>query len=280
MTITSATIAEGRNIITSSDCKADMPLCTDEDQLTSEVPYVPAFAMNNMVRPDGSWIPWSCPECEYVITNPFDPCSNLNLKELNALINEGLLDMDEIDHPQWPERCTECKMLKRLSDRIKVWQKKFKQRFNPNKHKYIKLLTITLDMDNKRFSDDKEAYISQCREKLRYGFWQMRRTQTWKNCIDGGLWFFEYTTDGISTNCHMHAILLGKYLPQKKIVELTTHYNLGKVVWINADPKKTLDHSLGYIGHYAKKQYQMNGRNRNGFGSMLKPPPPGRGTAR
>ena len=261
-------------------------VCTDRDQLTSEIEARPHWASDNLQRPDGSWIAWSCPKCEWHSLDPWyhfidDSCVLDINTEISFWHSQGKniperekwrLDMELIPLKAWPSRCRDCSRSKKTSDLIKTKVKKFKEVYSPRRHGMVKFLTLTLDSGPMRFTDRRQEYIDKSRQQLIKGFWEMRRTPTWKKYVDGGLWFFEWTygdTEVISVNCHMHSIILGKYFPQDIIVELATHYGLGKIVDIRADANKTLEESCAYIGHYAKKQLHNGGRNRNAFGIML-----------
>ncbi len=252
--------------------------CTDRGQLTSEIEERPHWASDNLQRPDGSWVRWSCPKCEWHSLDPWyhfidDSCVLDINKEISYWHSQGeWLDEELIPLKAWPARCSDCSRSKKTSDLVKKLTKRFRKVFCPKRHGIVKLLTLTLDSGPMRFTDRRDEYIDNSRQKLIKGFWEMRRTSTWKKHVDGGLWFFEWTygaTEVVSVNCHLHSIILGKYFPQDLIVELATHYGLGKIVDIKADSKKSLEQSLAYIGHYAKKQLHNGGRNRNAFGIML-----------
>ena len=178
----------------------------------------------------------------------------------------------------WPIRCKLHQKEKALWVRKNIWIKKFERHFDRAIHKHIKMITLTCDLHGDRSPEEYRAI-------LRKEFYKMRQTKTWRKYIDGGIWFYEYTTktfnqkniDGDETedntiilNPHLHILALGKFFPQEELSNLTDAYKLGKIVDIRSDINKTLDESLAYLTHYLKKErYQVNGRNRNCFGIMM-----------
>lgn len=234
--------------------------CPDKTQLTSEVTDIPDWAYVCGYDPrtnEPIFFVFSCRSCEYKFIG------------------------DE-DAPRWPIRCSDCNKQFMLWKRTRTWTKKFQDWFDKDLHKYVKLMTLTVELHEIipgiDIEKDEAVLISRARKKLTAAFKKMRRTAAWKKYVDGGLWFFEWTEEShqegdiiwTKYNPHLHVILLSKYFPQKEIKQLATHYDLGEIVDIRADKTKTVDDSLAYIAHYSKKQYQSEGRNRNAFGCLTR----------
>ncbi len=255
-----------RNNISSTDPESPMTVCPDRTQVTREemiaLSEVPDWASQfSWIDSDGKpkYYVWTCKACRWITSS----------------------DGETV----YPKRCIDCCKQYNLWRRCRTWRKKFKQWFCPEIHVFVKFLTLTVELheilpgDGNQFTISKKELIDRARTKLTSAFKKMRRTATWKKYVDGGLWFFEWTEHEESDeiiwtdfNPHLHVILLSKYFPQKEIKKLSEHYGLGRIVDIQADKTKTFDDSLAYITHYAKKQYQCEGRNRNAFGYLTRAP--------
>lgn len=256
----------GRNHISLIEPDSPMTACTDRTQLTREVGELPDWAYICNYDPmtkEPIFFVWTCKACEY----PIDKVSELI---------------------RYPIRCSSCNKQFMSWKRTRTWASKFKDWFDQDVHKYVKLLTLTVD-DFRIVEEITPELISAARSKLTSSFKKMRRTAAWKKYVDGGLWFFEWTEETIvsgeqmnlknevhrtdeikSFNPHLHVILLSKYFPQGEIKTMSQHYGLGEIVDIRADKEKTAEDSLAYISHYSKKQYQEEGRNRNAFGCLTR----------
>lgn len=262
MTIILKPPPSGANHIATINPNSAVMTCPDRTQLTSEVDSLPDWAYicgYDQQTKEPIFFVWSCEACEY----PIDQVS---------------------EDIRFPIRCSSCNKKFMLWKRTRTWCKKFESWFDQGIHKYVKLLTLTVDLHEilpgigEQFVLSREELIKRARTKLTSSFKKMRRTTSWKNHVDGGLWFFEWTEDEKESgdivwtnfNPHLHVILLSKYFPQQEIVDLATNYGLGEIVDIRADKTKTAEDSLAYISHYSKKQYQEHGRNRNAFGCLTK----------
>lgn len=248
----------GGNHIPSLYPDRPMTSCPDKTQLTREVEKIPDWAYVLGYDQDGKpvFFVWTCARCDWYI--------------------------DDFQSDIWPIRCSDCNKKFMQWKRTRTWTKKFETWFDQDKHKFVKLLTLTVNLHEILpgidIESQKQELVKRARTKLTAAFKKMRRTAAWKNHVDGGLWFFEWTEESTIAgdivwtefNPHLHVILLSKYFPQKEIKELAMHYDLGEIVDIRADKTKTAEDSLAYISHYSKKQYQSEGRNRNAFGCMMR----------
>ncbi|AXH79199.1 MAG: replication protein [Circular genetic element sp.] len=183
-----------------------------------------------------------------------------------------------------PNRCTKC-------DReLKRWQREMngieqiKKQFNWERHKFLKFGTIGLAGSKEFPIDMAEDQIKPYREELVAKFKILRRKPIWKDCVDGGKWFFEVTTrthvtqkqldDGeytvsVKLNPHLHILFMGpKKINYDQLQLACKKVGLGKFHFSKSTSGTKFQNVLRYISGYLKKDNQFQGVNRGSFGFL------------
>ena len=213
-------------------------------------------------------------------------------------------------HTSWgscrPNRCTNCdRDLKRWL-RIQKWKRKIIANFDYDKHRFLKFGTVGLPGDKIFPIENEDDYI-EFRERLTHNFKQLRREPLWKECVDGGMWFFEVTERPIPVpadnqvriiealvvaekvhyaplivqptlkkiNPHLHILFFGpKKVPYEELQELCVKHGLGRFKFskptdkVGNDIMPGIKNALYYTMSYLKKETQVQGRNRDTFGAL------------
>ncbi len=188
-----------------------------------------------------------------------------------------------------PNRCLECKRDCNAWQLTQEWKKKLKESFSFRRHRFIRMLTLGLP-GQKIFQEDeieKQALIF--RDTLVENFKKLRARAIWKDCVDGGMWFYEYTLDivegGIKINPHLHMVVLAsKMVPIKELNDYiessgfnsdTKGIQLGRL-WVSPTrdkrgriKKTSTSDAINYCVNYLKKDTQSNGKNRHTFGNQF-----------
>lgn len=165
-----------------------------------------------------------------------------------------------------------------------------------------------------QFSGHRETMLlkdlSQGRAHLISGFNNLRKSVFWKKHVDGGAWFYEYTTDAsdqyVTIDCldgpsdigtkpetitwtigdhttvhpHLHCLILSpKKIPMPLLNQELRNRGLGDA-WVTVpkdkngniieDDKMSINRALGYALKYLDKNIQIDGRNRGTFGSLYR----------
>jgi len=192
----------------------------------------------------------------------------------------------------FPIRCRECNTNYCKWKRIQVWKERLIARFDYNRHRYIRMLTIGISGDKLYPKEILEDMIETWRKDLTTRFAKLRRTKYWDEHVDGGIWFFETTvhphmTEGHhryylgadadelvkhQVNPHIHVVLLGRYLDQQMLQEELEKQGLG-LPWITArdGASENIHSALDYCMAYLNKTPNYQGRQRDTFGCMRKP---------
>lgn len=200
-----------------------------------------------------------------------------------------------------PNRCKDCdRDLKRWL-RIKKWENKFKDRFDWDRHRFLKFGTVGIPGEKKFLITDFDDSMKSYRDDLTTKFKKLRQTEVWKNHVDGGMWFFEITSETIPQNFrlqersssslnpivlpdlemkinpHLHIVFFGpKKIPYDALQEACSDSGLGKFHFSSPKDKAGnsvipgISNALDYLFSYLKKENQIEGRNRNTFGVMHK----------
>ncbi len=192
----------------------------------------------------------------------------------------------------YPIRCRECNTNYCKWKRIQVWKERLIARFDYNRHRYIRMLTIGRAGEKLYPEEILDDMIEHWRKDLTTRFAKLRRTKYWDEHVDGGIWFFETTvhphmTEGHhryylgadadelvkhQVNPHLHVVLLGRYLDQQKLQEELENQGLG-LPWITArdGSSENIHSALDYCMAYLNKTPNYQGRQRDTFGCMRKP---------
>jgi hypothetical protein len=150
---------------------------------------------------------------------------------------------------------------------------------------------LTLGLPGKKTfpADEIEERAEEFRNKLVENFKKLRARSIWKDCIDGGMWFYEYTLDivkgGVKINPHLHMVILAnKMVPIKEMndyIERSGFYSdtegiqLGRIHVSSSRDKQgrikktSARDAINYCCNYLKKDTQSNGRNRQTFGNQF-----------
>ena len=186
------------------------------------------------------------------------------------------------------------------TDRLR---RKILLKFDYRRHMCIKMLTISLHRDTLLREDLAEQRAHGLRR-----FHNLRKSKFWKAHVDGGVWFYEVTTntsdETLTIDCpdiptdlglefetitwstgrhttvhpHLHCLLLSpKKIPMNLLNHELRSRELGDA-WITVpkdrdgniidDDKVSIKQALGYALSYVKKKDQEDGRNRGTFGTL------------
>ncbi len=192
----------------------------------------------------------------------------------------------------YPIRCRECNTNYCKWKRIQVWKERLLARFDYNRHRYIRMMTISMPGDKIYPIDIYDDMIEHWRHELTTRFAKLRRSKYWKEHVDGGIWFFETTVHphlyqrfieyelgsdpeilvDNKINPHLHVVLLGRYLDQQLLAEELENHGLG-LPWITArdGSSENIHSALDYCMAYLNKSPNYQGRQRDTFGCMRKP---------
>lgn len=145
---------------------------------------------------------------------------------------------------------------------------------------------VTLGIPGKKFHDvkDIDILIAEYRKFIVGEFHRLRERKIWKESVDGGMWFFEVVINleegGVKLHPHLHMVLLcSKMLPIVDLNEYVAGPNgiaLGRFhVSTPRNPNGTIKKAkpadaINYCMSYLKKEEQLDGRNRQTFGTMYK----------
>ena len=166
----------------------------------------------------------------------------------------------------------------------KSYQKKLRKKFNKRRHHHIRMATVGKPGTKIVDSNKLESAIISYRQEIVYELYKLRKKKIWKEHVDGGLWFFEYTIDlqgegKVKVNPHLHLVLLcPKMFPVKQIneyVECLSGIGLGRFhisTPRHADgrlKKSSASDAINYCLSYLKKDNQLDGKNRSAFGNMF-----------
>ncbi len=185
-----------------------------------------------------------------------------------------------------PNRCLTCARELKRWQRSAAWKKKLIAKFDRKRHHHIRMITIGLPGTKLVHQDTLLKSVYAYRQQMTRELNRLRRKPIWKNHVDGGMWFFECTTDVVNNdhvkiNPHMHLVVLcPKLFPVQKMNDylLDQHWtggiSLGRV-FINASrnddgtiKKSTPWDATNYCINYLKKDMQFEGRNRGRFGIL------------
>jgi len=191
----------------------------------------------------------------------------------------------------YPKRCSGCCREINKWRRNKAYKKLLKKHFNPRRHAFLKFLT---------FSMPGHKYLNELidhRSELIRRFNLLRKTEFWTEHVDGGIWFYEFTTnhsenqttidssiafpDGEvfgTINPHMHVILMGpKKIPMKVLNQRLATYGLGHA-YITTPRDRSgrylsnsdtgIKNAIGYVMGYLNKPSQADSKNRQAFGCL------------
>jgi hypothetical protein len=191
-----------------------------------------------------------------------------------------------------PNRCSECNNECNSWIRTQNWKKKLRESFSFRRHRFIRMLTLGLPGQKIFHADEIEKQSEVFRLQLIENFKKLRARKIWKDCIDGGMWFYEYTLDivegGVKINPHLHMVVLASkmvpikemndYIEQSGFYSETKGIQLGRIhVSVTRDKKGRIkktsaSDAINYCCNYLKKDTQSNGRNRQTFGNQFKSP--------
>lgn len=193
-----------------------------------------------------------------------------------------------------PNRCKSCARECKSWIRTQDWKKKLKESFSFRRHRFIRMLTLGLPGQKIFPAREVDVQAELFRLQLVSNFKKLRDRTIWKDCIDGGMWFFEYTLDivkgGVKINPHLHMVVLAsKMIPISEINNYIAvsgfksdqkGIQLGRVhVSTTRDKRgriKKTSHSdaINYCCNYLKKDTQSDGRNKQTFGNQFGRKPP------
>lgn len=181
-----------------------------------------------------------------------------------------------------PNRCKEHDKERKAWLRTKKVKQKLNKKFKKHRHHHVRMVTLGLP-GRKLATENIDQEISEYRKFIKEQFKLLRERKIWREHVDGGVYFFECTInieeDGQMTiNPHLHMVLL---CPQKFGVSKMNNYvagingiTLGRF-WISTPrdkkgriKKTTPDTAIHYCVSYAKKETQLDGKNRQSFGIM------------
>ncbi len=186
-----------------------------------------------------------------------------------------------------PNRCKDCDRelarWKRCQEGVKRWKKKF----NYQRHKFIKFSTIGLPGSKQFPIDSCDKAIAAYRQELVYKFKLLRRKPIWKNNVDGGQWFFEVTTRtntrqmstnmksseiiDLNLNPHLHIVFMGpSKMDYDEIQKACKSVGLGKMKFSPMKRGTKINNIMKYVYSYLKKDGQFKGINRGTFGFLVK----------
>jgi len=188
-----------------------------------------------------------------------------------------------------PNRCRPCARELKRWQHSAAWKRKLIAKFDRKRHHHIRMITIGLPgvkLVELLHKDSLLKAVHAYRVHMTSEFNRLRRKPIWKNHVDGGMWFFECTTDvvgdkQVKIHPHMHLVVLcPKLFPVGKMNDylLDQHWtggiSLGRV-FINASRNedgtiKRTDawDATNYCINYLKKDMQFEGRNRGRFGIL------------
>ncbi len=151
------------------------------------------------------------------------------------------------------------------------------------------MLTLGLPGQKIFHPDEIEKQAVEFRKTLTENFKKLRARNIWKDCVDGGMWFYEYTLDivegGVKINPHLHMVVLASkmvpitdmndYIERSGFNSETKGIQLGRIhVSTTRDKrgrikKTSASDAINYCCNYLKKDTQSNGKNRHTFGNQF-----------
>ncbi len=188
-----------------------------------------------------------------------------------------------------PNRCSDCAKDVKSWIRTEEWKKKLKESFSLRRHRFIRMLTLGLPGQKIFQEDEIEKQTLEFRNTLVENFKKLRARNIWKDCVDGGMWFYEYTLDivegGVKINPHLHMVVLASkmvpiadmndYIERSGFNNETKGIQLGRIhVSTTRDKKGRIkktspSDAINYCVNYLKKDTQSNGKNRHTFGNQF-----------
>lgn len=212
-------------------------------------------------------------------------CKNCDWYETSRFNYDGWMGgeflPDDLIIKKYPNRCSECNIEYCRWKRGKDWGDKFLSVFSWKRHRFPKMLTF--GMPGVKYVNDLIDY----RAKLRRGFNNLRKAKFWTDNVDGGMWFYEITSNIVENQCtldgtsfpsgietgtlnpHMHCLILS---PNKIDMTLLNQELLSRGLGygdIQPPPQHATTRSaFNYFLSYMKKETQLEGRNRGSFGIM------------
>lgn len=187
---------------------------------------------------------------------------------------------------EWPIRCKKngCEKMKSRYVRAKKMKKRVRKQFKKLKNPHVGFLTLTLPGEYAgRITTDIDVSLLQARRDL-YACW----TKFWRNYLkshcSGAYRFFEWTenpyvvqehlddTDPTTVSLRVHPHLHVLVLQEGRTIKIRELRSKAKAAGfgdqIDMQWKKSTDgfSSIDYCLSYVKKDLQMEGRNRQGYG--------------
>lgn len=184
-----------------------------------------------------------------------------------------------------PNRCSKHNKRIKTFQRTKDLEHKLASKFEQRRHHHIRMATIGMPGQKVTELNKVEKSIVEWRTLIKEEFCKLRKRSIWKTHVDGGMYFFECTITPIGNgqvkiNPHLHMVLL---CPKKfPIVQMNnylaslTGITLGRFHISTPRDKqgrikkcRPID-AIGYCTSYMKEEQQLDGKNRQRFGNLLK----------
>ena len=188
----------------------------------------------------------------------------------------------------WPDRCHECEKMKSRHVRAKAMKKRVQKQYDDLKNPYVGFLTLSLPGEYAgRITENVEESVYQARIDLYSNWTKFWRNYLRKHCV-GAYRFFEWTerpnlyqatlddsdpnTVDMRINPHLHVLVLqeGRTID---ISELRTAAidvaGFGEQLDMEWKQDVSGFRSIDYCLSYVKKDLQVEGRNRQGYGCFM-----------
>ncbi len=162
---------------------------------------------------------------------------------------------------------------------------KLHDKFELRRHHHIRMGTVGYPGSKIVLTRNLEEEICSYRKLICSNFNKLRKRAIWKDHVDGGIWFFECTTKKVDDehtkiNPHLHVVMLcPKLFPIKQVNNYLAGLSgitLGRFQISTPRDKKgrikqcTPYDAISYCTSYMKEEQQIDGRNRQTFGILLK----------
>jgi len=110
----------------------------------------------------------------------------------------------------------------------------------------IRFATVTLRT--------KDEPLLQTMDRLLTAFRRLQESELWTACVDGGARFIEVKRGKRKTNwhCHIHLLLVGRYMPQKELSRAWAKASKGSFV-VDIRPVPDKGNIIGYVTKYVAK---------------------------
>ncbi len=201
--------------------------------------------------------------------------------------NDPIIIIQSVVMATWPDRCQECEKMKSRHVRAKKMKKRVQKQYDELDNPYVGFLTLTMPGEYAgRITESVIESVYQARIDL-YSSW----TKFWRNylkhhCV-GAYRFFEWTenpnllqehlddsdptTVDMRVHPHLHVLVLqeGRTINISELREKATNAGFGEQIDMKWKKDVSGFRSIDYCLSYVKKDLQVEGRNRQGYGVFM-----------